>query len=933
MSIPGFRDDALPAELMRLLKRSRKSEESGGVTHYGMGPYAGKYSIKKNDKHLFYTLLYNAIYAGKEVCLIEVHKPFGPVVVDIDLKYKPDDDDVTEKGMKHRYTEEMVHALIRLYREVISRYYELPPRQLEVLLMEKPQPTMQNGLCKDGIHLMFPELCLTNDMQKLLRKKVLRRLQDENILQEVRAENSLEDILDEAVIESNGWMVYGCKKVGGLKYTITGIYDEKMRKLDPSEYLQRVEREHSVNLIQYLSIRKFTEEDIAVLKPGITKEMVETEMFTYGVKNQEREVRPTAKKRDPLALSVEERVRAETGNVALARQLVRMLSSERAYNYHDWIQLGMCLHSISETLVDLWDEFSRQCPEKYVEGDCYERWSKFRRKELKIGTLFYWAKKDSPAEYKKFKQEQNKRSIDAVLYNPSETRMAELIYHMYKDFYTCVPTSNDRWIWYEFNGLLWKNQGTMGRNLMLRVEKDMQAMFEAELRRLLNRKDAAKSAAEAAASSNFDSDAEHDPDAAREESKFEAEATHCERYIKNLQKVILPNLGKHNYLKLVIHHSGYHFHDEHFLNRLDKKLHLICFSNGVYDLKAGAFREGLYEDYLSICTGIEYRTKEQIPEYYEAVYSMLRENHPDEQDFQYLLMLYASCLQGNREEESFHILKGKGANGKTIETTLLKTAFGEYYANISPSMLTQKRAASSAPQADLLRLKGKRIVVAEEPDKNETLNTGMMKELTGGGTLTARTLYSAEMISFDCNFVLFLCTNTYPAIHTTDGGTWRRIKVIEYPCKYVLNEQELQPNNALVKRGDPMLKSKVRTEEYGMGLMSLLIDHYQHFKNRGLYPPPNVRAASEEYQKQSNMYLSFVKDMLEQTDDPQDRIHMKDMFSAFREWYLDACGKKVAVNRNEFADCIRKELGMQDNSQIVVGFRRRTVDYESKETM
>lgn len=929
MAVPGFRDEALPAELMRLLKRSRKSEESGGVTHRGMGAYAGKFAIKKNDKHLFYTLLYNAIAEGKEVCLIEVHKPFGPVVVDIDLKYRPSEPGVAER----RYTLDMVHELITLYREVIARYYELPPRQLEVLVMEKAAPTLQNGMCKDGVHLMFPELCLSNDMQKLLRKKVLRRLQDENIFEGVKAENSLEDILDEAVIESNGWMVYGCKKLGGLKYIISHIYDVHMKPIDRKQYLARIEEEYSVNLIQYLSIRKFSEEDIAVPKLGITKEMIETEMYTYGVKNQEREVRATAKKRDPTALSVDERVRAETGNAAIARQLVRMLSSERAHNYRDWIQLGMCLHSISETLVDLWDEFSQQDPEKYKEGECYKLWNTFRRKELKMGTLFYWAKKDSPAEYKKFKQEQNKRSIDAVLYNPSETRMAELIYHMYKDFYVCVPTANDRWNWYEFNGLLWKDQGTMGRNLMLRVEKDMQMMFETELRRLLNRKDAAKNAAEAVASSNMDSDAEHDPNAALEESKFEAEATHCERYIKNLQKVILPSLGKHHYLKLVIHHSGYHFHDEHFLNKLDKKLHLICFSNGVYDLQQGIFREGLYEDYLSMCTGIEYRPREQIPEYYDAVYSMLRENHPNEEDFQYLLKLYASCLQGNREEESFHILKGKGANGKTIETTLLKAAFGDYYANISSSLLTQKRAASSSAQPDLLRLKGKRVVVAEEPDKHEQLNTGMMKELTGGGTLTARTLYSAQMVSFDCNFVLFLCTNTYPAIHTTDGGTWRRIKVIEYPCKYVLNEQELQPNNSLVKRGDPNLKSKVRSEEYAMGLMSLLIDYYQEFKRRGLYPPPNVRAASEEYQKQSNMYLSFVKDMLEQTDDEQDRIHMKELFGAFREWYLDACGKKVSVNRNEFAECIRKELGVQDNSQVVVGFRRRTVEYESKELM
>lgn len=928
MSIPGFRDEAVPAELMRLLKRSRKSEDCGTVTHYGMGAYSGKYAIKKNDKHLFYTLLYNAIADGKSVCLVEVHKPFGPVVVDLDFKYRPAEAGVADR----RYTVEMVEELVRLYREVIAIYYELPARQLEAVVMEKPQPSLQDGKCKDGVHLMFPNLCLPNDVQKLLRKKVLRRLEDENIFQAVHAENSLADIVDEAVIESNGWMVYGCKKVGGQKYVISRIYDERMQLVDRNEFLDRIESEHQVNLIQFLSIRKFSEEDIPAFRLGVTKETVDQEMFTYGVRNQEREVRPPAKKRDLLTRSAEARAREESSNVELARKLVRMLSSERADNYSDWIRLGMCLHSISDTLVDVWDDFSRQCPEKYKEGDCYARWQKFSRGEMTLGTLFYWAKKDSPAEYKKFKQEQNRRSIESVMYNPSDTRMAELLYHLFKDFYVCVPTSNDRWNWYEFNGLLWKDQKTMGGSLMLRVEKEMQMLFENELRRLLNRQTAAKTAATVAEMGNLDSDAEYDPEAVGDEMKFKTEAATCERYIKNLQKTIIPNLGKHNYLKMIIHHSGYHFHDERFLDKLDKKLHLICFTNGVYDLQKGEFREGLYEDYISMCTGVEYHPREEIPEYYQAVYEMLRENHPNDDDFQYLLMLYASCLQGNREEEMFHILKGKGANGKTIETTLLSTAFGDYYAQISAAMLTQKRAASSAPQPDLLQLKGKRVVVAEEPDAKDEIATGPLKEITGGGRITARTLYSAQMVSFDCNFVLFLCTNTYPAIRTTDGGTWRRIRVVEYPCKYVVNEQELQANNPLVKRGDRQLKGKVRTKEYAMGLMSLLVDYYREFKRKGLYPPPNVRAASEQYQRQSNMYLSFIKDTLEQTGRETDRLSIKEIYSAFREWYLDACGKKVSVNRVEFAECIRKELGIEEESLVVTGFRRRVVDYEETES-
>ena len=43
-------------------------------------------------------------------------------------------------------------------------------------------------------------------------------------LKEIKATNSLEDILDESVIQRNGWMMYGSHKPGSLSYELTGIY-------------------------------------------------------------------------------------------------------------------------------------------------------------------------------------------------------------------------------------------------------------------------------------------------------------------------------------------------------------------------------------------------------------------------------------------------------------------------------------------------------------------------------------------------------------------------------------------------------------------------------------------------------------------------------------------------------------------------------------
>lgn len=936
-NIPNLKNAGQKA-LLKLLNDSRLKEKDGDKHEYrGLGPiYSGKYNIDRGNRRLFYDLIFKTLadkHNPAPVCLVEVHRNYGPVVIDLDFKYRCDNGTV-----ERRYKLSMVRELIQMYIDTMTQFYMLEPEQLESVVMEKEKPGLQKGMCKDGVHVMFPNVCIENEMQLLFRKKVLRRLDENNIFHEVRAENKLADILDEAVIERNGWMVYGCQKPDGLPYIITHIFNhELVEEVTPVQYAMAVEEKHEMNIIQFLSIRKFRKADVAKLNYGVTQEMVETELYTHGLKNQDREIKDPGlyeikgNQVLPREQTIDEKVQTETNNIAIAKRLVGMLSYTRADNYHDWIQLGMCLHTISETLIDTWIQFSQKNPEKYRPGECERYWQTFNRKELRMGTLYYWAKKDSPAEFKKFKQEHYGKYIEMTIYQGTPTRMAELIYHLYKDFYVTIASSNDKWVWYEFDGLCWNNLGTMAPEFFLKVEKELVALFNSELRRYQDLAARARSDL-----SNLESQQMNVMNAQNmieEKVRLEMQVKKFKLYCDNINTLLFKKLGSPTYLKTVINHSGYHFYDSQFLNKLDKKLHLICFQNGVYDLENDCFRNGLYEDFISTKAGVRYRPRNADPEqehYYDVVLKMLRENHPDPEDFEYLMLLYASCLQGYREDESFHILKGKGANGKTIETLLLKTAFGEYFTTISSALLTQKRGASNAAQPDILKLMGKRIAVCEEPDKTEVLNAGIMKELTGNGTLSARALYSGNIVTFKCTFALFLCTNTYPPVHTTDGGTWRRIKVIEYPCKYVSHEADLDPSNPYVKLGDGKLKKKVESMEYAEAFMAILIDYYRIFKQKGLYPPPNVRSASEGYQKMSNMYLTFCRDKLLHTANRDHRITMVELFNIYKVWYDEATGRKVNANRNEFSECICKELGLPENTRIIYGYKLKEDDFDDE---
>ncbi|OMH85869.1 putative helicase [Zancudomyces culisetae] len=74
---------------------------------------------------------------------------------------------------------------------------------------------------------------------------------------------------------------------------------------------------------------------------------------------------------------------------------------------------------------------------------------------------------------------------------------------------------------------------------------------------------------------------------------------------------------------------------------------------------------------------------------------------------------------------------GKGSNGKSMLMKLVEKAFGEYFCKLPSNVLTSKKSISSAPTPELALLDGTRIAVVQEPDLNESINHGTVKELTG----------------------------------------------------------------------------------------------------------------------------------------------------------------------------------------------------------
>lgn len=77
------------------------------------------------------------------------------------------------------------------------------------------------------------------------------------------------------------------------------------------------------------------------------------------------------------------------------------------------------------------------------------------------------------------------------------------------------------------------------------------------------------------------------------------------------------------------------------------------------------------------------------------------------------------------------------------------------------------------------------------PASGRRLAEGLVKQLTGGDTVSARKLYS-EFFQFRPEFKLWLAANHKPVIRGTDQAIWRRIRLI--PFTVTIPEQEQDPD-------------------------------------------------------------------------------------------------------------------------------------------
>ncbi len=293
--------------------------------------------------------------------------------------------------------------------------------------------------------------------------------------------------------------------------------------------------------------------------------------------------------------------------------------------------------------------------------------------------------------------------------------------------------------------------------------------------------------------------------------------------------------------------------------QMDSIPHIIHFKNKSYDFKKMDWCERVREHYATI-------TGPELLDYDETDYNIIKTTFEEilsvkEDRDTYLYILATACMGKTLEKVTF--ANGSGGNGKgVINGTIMKYMLGDYYYTGDNNILMCKQSGANQSIASM---KGKRMVVMEEPDENKPINFCMVKMITGGDAVNARALYDKNCIT-ELVLTLIIECNKKPSINGDTGDSmFRRLLDILFPNAFKDKDAPDRYNNDGYKDSDPLIKEKCKS--IATLFFYYIISWMKEERNKLNYDNIWNIKVSDGIKKRSKDYIESnnpVKEMIEQ---------------------------------------------------------------------
>ena len=890
------------------------------------------YNIPDAVYPLFLELYYRDIVSKnkKEYLTEKQRTDDGPLVIDLDFRY---DYSVDEK----LHTDENLTDLIEIYLQEIKSIYQLDDQQeITVYVMEKPSVNRieKDKLTKDGIHLLFDIQC-EREVQMMIREGVLNNIGD--VLKDLPLTNSWDNVLDAGISKgTTNWQLFGSRKPGYDKYTLTRIfnyvYDSTdgefqyneipLSKFDMKKNYYKLSVRNKDNsslfmrndFIMKLEERKNKNKKSKPISPSssintIRNHSYDTNMI-YDIKNK-----------DELDYATNCFLDKVTNNDEYILKTIHeyaMILPEPYYSEYDkWIRVGFALKNIDNKLLITWIAFSAKW-DKFdytMVSEICERWNNFEYKPsdgLTKLSLIHWVKKECPEAYEEINKNSLEYYIDQTIsttnpkYKAPDNDVAKVVYQKFKNEYVCTSMKNG--IWFRYEGNRWK-EDDQAVTLRQAISGPIRNLYNNKLLELMTANTTSNRSLNQIGQRDEDTEQEHDINK-----------------IKNIQALhIHTRLGQTADKAKILTECKEFFYDNTFANKLDENKYLLCFKNGVVDFSVEeelTFRDGHPEDYITLCTGINYiKLTEKHEPIVQEIKTFMSELFPDEEVCKYMWEHLASTLIGSAPDQTFNMYYGAGQNGKSVLTSLMKKVLGEY-ANVHAPLclVTGERPQTGGLSPEIVALKGRRYAVMQEPSKKDVINEGAMKQITSGkDAMSGRAPYQPAEVAFYPQCKLVVACNVLMGVKSNDHGTWRRIRTVPFKSLFTNNPVDNDKEKPYQFKLVPNIEDKF--EKWKEVMASLLVNIA--FKTKGKVTDCDiVTEKSNEYRKSQDCVSQFANDKLIRCDNG--KVRKNELNSEFTMWYASNYGSGKPPTNKEVHEYMDKTYGKNKN-QIWKGVK---IQYE-----
>ena len=282
-------------------------------------------------------------------------------------------------------------------------------------------------------------------------------------------------------------------------------------------------------------------------------------------------------------------------------------------------------------------------------------------------------------------------------------------------------------------------------------------------------------------------------------------------------------------------------------SQLDADPWKLCVANGTLDTRT---MELLPHDPADLITrqapvvwrGLDYRNA-LFDKYLDSL-------PPDMREF--LPRAFGSSLVADSTADALFLLQGPGGAGKTTLAKAFHKMLGTYAVKLRvEAVCATKSSSQDSASPSLMALRGSRFAFVSESNRSAKLDSGRLKEWSGGEPISARGLHQ-DPIEFETTWKLWIVSNFDPQCDADDSGFWRRLVKIGFP---------------VIKNPDPTLRDRLAEDpDAQSALLSWAARGCQEWiaagrGRRGYGVPETVDAMTSGYRESQDHMSAWLCDM------------------------------------------------------------------------